>query len=148
MLESTPQSPKGDDYHKSGGMYYGAMLELFEFAKKLRLNQTVTEKIFWDRVRNKQLLGNKFRRQHPINRYIADFYCHKLKFVIELDGGYHLDTDQAKYDFNRDGEMEEFGILVKRISNEQIFTNLESTLVMLSKDLILRADLLLQEDGR
>ena len=148
MIKLTPRSPQGDDHPRASSMYYGALPELFEFAKKLRLNQTVAERKLWDKVRNKQLLGHKFRRQHPINRYIADFYCHKLKFVIELDGGYHLDRDQVKYDFNRDGEMEEFGILVKRIKNDQILSNLELTIASISKELTMRADRLLKEAGR
>jgi len=129
-------------------MHYGAEPELFEFAKELRANQTQVETVLWERLRNKQLLGYKFRRQHPLYKYIADFYCHKLKYVIELDGEYHYKPEQSQYDFNRDGEMKELGILVKRIKNEQILNNLDNSIDSISKDITKRAALLLQEVGR
>jgi very-short-patch-repair endonuclease len=148
MPTYSSQSPQGEVHSRNSGMYHGAAIKLFEFAKKLGRNQTETEDILWVRLKNKQLLGYKFRRQHAIDRYIAGFYCHKLKFVIELDGGYHRDPEQTKYDFLRDGEMKEFGILVKRIKNEQILANLEPTLAALSRDFILRAVLLHEEVGK
>ena len=143
MPPPTPQSPQGEVNRADQGMHFGAERELFEFAKGLRRNQTLAEEHLWNRLRNKQLLECKFRRQHPLNKYIADFYCHKLKYVIEVDGGYHLTKEQSKYDFNRDGEMKELGILVRRFRNEQILLNLEDTIESISKDILKRADLLL-----
>ena len=143
MPPRTPQSPQGEANRTSQAMHFGAEPELFEFAKELRWNQTRAENALWDRIRNKQLLGYKFRRQHPLYIYIADFYCHKLKFVIEVDGGYHLTMEQSKYDFSRDGEMKELGILVKRIRNEQILNNLDETIESISIDINNRAGLLL-----
>ncbi len=63
--------------------------------------------------------------------------------MIEVDGGYHLTKEQSKYDFNRDGEMKELGILVRRFRNEQILLNLDDTIESISKDILKRADLLL-----
>ena len=143
MPPRTPQSPQGEVNHADQGMHFGAERELFEFAKELRRNQTLAEEHLWNRLRNKQLLECKFRRQHPLNKYIADFYCHKLKYVIEVDGGYHLTKEQSKYDFNRDGEMKELGILVRRFRNEQILLKLEDTIESVLKDILKRADLLL-----
>ena len=97
--------------------------------------QTPAEEILWKSVKNRQLLGYKFRRQHTINKYIADFYCHELKYVIEIDGGYHSDQEQIKYDFNRDGEMKDFGIFVKRIRNEFIMNDFEHAIMELSGDI-------------
>jgi len=53
-------------------------------------------------LKGKQLLGLKFRRQHPINKYIVDFYCHKKKLIIELDGGIHEEGTQEEYDKERE----------------------------------------------
>jgi very-short-patch-repair endonuclease len=133
MPPRTPQSPQGEVNRTDLGMHFGAERGLFEFA----------EEHLWNRLRNKQLLECKFRRQHPLNKYIADFYCHKLKYVIEVDGSYHLTKEQSKYDFNRDGEMKELGILVRRFRNEQILLNLEDTIESILKDILKRADLLL-----
>lgn len=143
MPTPTPHSPKGDVNYTSQDMYYGAVPELFKFAKELRRNPTQAEEYLWNRLRNKQLLDYKFRRQHPVNKYKADFYCHKLKYVIEVDGGYHLNMEQSKYDFNRDGEMRDLGILVKRFRNEQILNNIDNIIESISKDIISRAGLLL-----
>ena len=71
-----------EGYNIESGMYYGAPHSIFEKARFLRDNPTNTETILWERLR-KNKLGVKFRRQHPINIYIADFYCHKIKLVIE-----------------------------------------------------------------
>jgi cyclase len=69
-------------------MFYGALPLIFERADGLRKNPTEEEKILWERLKAKKL-GVKFRRQHPIWNYIADFYCHELKLVIEVDGSIH-----------------------------------------------------------
>jgi len=71
-------------------MFYGASPLIFERAKELRKRMTETENILWNALRRKNRKGYKFRRQHPMSTYIADFYCHQLKLVIEIDGGYHL----------------------------------------------------------
>lgn len=66
-------------------------------ARHLRREQTEAERILWARLRNRQLLGWKFRRQYPIGNYIVDFYCPELGLVIELDGGQHASrTDEDK----------------------------------------------------
>jgi cyclase len=81
-------------------MFYGAAPYLFRYAKKLRNNPTKAESLLWDKLKQKQL-GFKFRRQHPVYKYIADFYCHKLKLIIEIDGDYHNETYQKEYDIFR-----------------------------------------------
>lgn len=131
----TPRSPKGEDLPLEEGMHYGATPKLFEFAKELRQNQTKAEEILWEEIKNRQLLGKKFRRQHPIDRYIADFYCHELKYVIEVDGGYHEDQVQKKYDFNRDGEMILSGIFIRRFKNIDIVNNINEVLKIINKDI-------------
>ena len=76
-------------------MFYGAKRKIFERAKELRENMTDAEKILWTRLKSNQL-GVRFKSQHPINIFIVDFYCHKYKLVIEVDGDYH--KEQKDYD--------------------------------------------------
>lgn len=78
-----PQSP-----FKEGGMFNQAHPLIFENAKVLRKNMTEGEKVLWGYLKG-GLNGLKFRRQHPIGIYIADFYCHSVKLIIELDGKIH-----------------------------------------------------------
>jgi len=143
LSSNTPQSPNGEDIPEIEGMYYGAKPELFIIAKKLRAKQTQTESLLWKKLINKQLLGYKFRRQHPINNYIADFYCHRLKFVIELDGKYHSSSTQYSYDIKRDEDMEEFGILVLRIKDNELLNDFDNTIKTIIAVIKIQADHLL-----
>lgn len=70
-------------------MFYSAPPYAFERARELRMNMTQAEEILWEHLKKKQLNGYKFRRQHPVFKFIVDFYCHKAKLVVELDGEYH-----------------------------------------------------------
>ncbi len=97
------------------------------FARELRKNQTPAEVLLWKLLRNRRLLGFKFFRQHPIvvekyngrtGFYIADFYCAEKKLVIEVDGLIH--AFQIDYDKVRDVIMNEFGLTVFRITNDEI----------------------------
>ena len=69
--------------------FYGATEETFERAKSLRKKMTDGEKLFWQLLRRNNVKGFYFRRQHPIGHYVADFYCHKAKVVVELDRAVH-----------------------------------------------------------
>jgi len=71
-------------------------------------------------LRNRKILGFKFRRQHPLDKYIADFYSHEAKLIIEIDGGIHNQLDSIEYDKNRSYELEELGIKVLRFTNEEV----------------------------
>jgi very-short-patch-repair endonuclease len=108
--------------------YYGASQELIKLAKELRKNQTKTEKVLWAALRNHRFSDYKFRRQHSVKWFIADFYCHKVKLIIEVDGGIHNITSQSEYDESRAAELETLGIQVIRFSNEEILNNLEYVL--------------------
>ncbi len=105
------------------------------FARELRKNQTEEEKIVWEQLRNRRLLGFKFLRQHPVvfsrindsNRfYIADFYCAEKKLVVEIDGLIH--TLQIEEDKARDMVMNETGLQVIRITNEEVNRNVYAVL--------------------
>jgi len=70
-------------------MWKGAPANSFLLAKRLRGRMTQAEILLWEKLKNKQFKGCKFRRQHPIHQFVVDFYCHKLKLIIEIDGKYH-----------------------------------------------------------
>ena len=109
-------------------MFYGAKPEIFRLANYHRNNPTEAEKILWNYLRKFRTEGKVFRRQHPVVFFIADFYCHKLKLVIEVDGDYHLEQSQYCYDENRSAELERYGIKVLRFKNEEIVNNIEKVL--------------------
>ncbi len=115
-------------------MFFEAEPIIFEYAKKLRNNPTKAEQYLWNYL-NKNQLGIKFRRQHPISKYITDFYCHKLRLVIEIDGDYHTDAEQMKYDRFRSNELEEFEIKVIRFSNKQVLNDVEFVLEQLKDEI-------------
>ena len=93
-----------------------------EIILALRKNATLAENILWKELSNKKLKGYKFRRQHKVGPYIADFYCHKAGLVIEVDGGYHY--KQEDKDALRNKWMEGIGLKVLRVSNEDIIDDL------------------------
>lgn len=109
---------------ESDNMWKGASPQIFLNAKKLRENQTEAEEKFWLAVKDNQIEGYKFRRQHPLSIYIADFYCHALKLVIEIDGGYHLDEEQQLLDKKRIADLEFQGLNVIRFTNEEVMYRL------------------------
>ncbi len=108
---------------------------IFQNAEVLRRNMTPAETLLWEYLKNSQL-GVKFRRQHPIGIYIADFYCHKHKLIIELDGSIHNVPDVAANDIERQLYLEANGIKFLRFKNEQIFNQLEEVLTTITNELI------------
>jgi cyclase len=105
-------------------MYLGADRFIFQNAQALRNTQTDAEAILWAHLKSKQL-GVKFRRQHPLGIYIADFYCHNYKLVIELDGSIHNLPEIIQKDIVRQGHLQADGFKVLRFSNKQIFNQLD-----------------------
>ena len=103
----------------STSMHYGASKEIFQIAERLRRDMTITEKIIWEKVSDKQL-AVRIRRQHPIWKFIADFYCHEVKLVIEIDGGIHLRSENKEYDISRDIILKEFQIEILRFTNDEV----------------------------
>ena len=94
-----------------------------ELARDLRANPTRAEKDLWRALRGRRLEGFKFRRQAPIDRYIADFVCFEAKLVIEIDGPMH--ADHADYDAGRTAVLEGFGYRVVRIADRDVLDDLE-----------------------
>ncbi|MDJ0761468.1 MAG: endonuclease domain-containing protein [Myxococcota bacterium] len=105
------------------------------FARELRKNLTNTEQLLWTRLRKKSLLGFRFRRQHPIGPFIADFYCADAGLVIELDGGIHNEQERQKQDKLRDKAINDHGLETLRFDNRDIETNLEGVIEIIKKKL-------------
>jgi very-short-patch-repair endonuclease len=103
-------------------MFYGASALIFENARELRNNMTHAEHLLWGYLRTKPA-GFKFRRQHPIGFYIADFYCDKLKLVIEVDGEIHEADEARLLDKVREENLLKDGLKVHRIKNKDILSN-------------------------
>ena len=100
-------------------------------ARELRASMTDAEKILWNRLRKKQLNGKYFRRQHPYNIYILDFYCFEANLVIEVDGEIHL--KRRIYDKERTRFLKSSGAQVLRFTNKDIETKLEWVLNKINK---------------
>jgi len=108
-------------------MFLGADKNVFENAKALRGNLTNAELFLWSYLKQKPF-GYKFRRQHPISIYIADFYCHALKLIIEVDGKIHSEIDIQKRDIERQKNLESEGISFLRFTNEDVEKNLNNVI--------------------
>jgi very-short-patch-repair endonuclease len=113
-------------------MFYGAAPSLFDNARQLRLNMTRAEKLLWNALKSSQLHGFRFRAQHPISIFVADFYCHAARLVVELDGGIHDDADQRTYDENRTYLLTEFGLTVIRFPNEVVYDRINEVLATIA----------------
>ncbi len=103
-------------------MYYGANSFVFQKAEELRKNMTSAENIIWKHLQI-NLWKLKFRRQHPIANYIADFYCHAIKLVIEIDGDIHDIEEIKNYDEAREKSLKELGLTIIRFKNDDVFKN-------------------------
>ena len=87
----------------------------------LRQNLTEAEAKLWRELRGRQVQGYKFRRQHPIEDYVADFACLALKLVVEIDGATHSTTEELAYDVARTAVLEGLGWQVIRFTNDDVF---------------------------
>ena len=110
---------------KSYTFFQNASSDAFEKARALRKNGTKAEDKLWQAVRNRKIDGLKFRRQHPFYIYIFDFYCHKAKLAIEIDGGYHDLPKQKTLDIERTDRIREMGISELRFTNENVINQFD-----------------------
>ncbi len=113
--------------HYRGGYDFAGLVEK---ARALRKKQTSAEALFWELVRDRRFMGLKFRRQHQLGDYVADFYCHEYRLVIELDGDIH--AVKRKKDHKRDTWMQSQGFKVLRFKNEQLLDDPESVLTAIA----------------
>ena len=102
--------------------------KLREFTKQLRNNSTLSEVLLWKQIKGKAL-GVEFKRQVPMLEYIVDFYCQEIGLAIEVDGNIH----DFRYleDAQRQQEIEKYGVIFIRFSNEEIKNNMFSVILSL-----------------
>ncbi|MGC4118006.1 MAG: DUF559 domain-containing protein [Myxococcales bacterium] len=98
---------------------YGDRPDVEACARQLRRVMTRAERVLWERLRGNKIAGLRFRRQHALEGYIADFFCHHARLIVEVDGETH--ADQLEYDRERDEHFARLGYLVLRYTNEQVF---------------------------
>ena len=110
--------------------------ELIERARELRKKGTPAETLLWELLRGRQLHGRKFRRQHPIGRFIADFFCDDARLIIELDGAVHQEPDQKARDRIRDEILRQHNLHVLRFSNDEVLHDIESVLQRISDHIL------------
>ncbi|KAF0135324.1 MAG: DNA methylase [Candidatus Saganbacteria bacterium] len=103
------------------------------FARTLRKEQTKAEKIVWELLRKRKFMDLKFRRQHVIEGFILDFYCHELKLAVEIDGGIH--ERRKDYDEVRQEIIESEGIQIIRFTNNEIINNKRDVLNKIEKSI-------------
>lgn|GEM_PF-437909 len=115
-------------------------------SRDLRRRQTDAERLLWARLRDRRLVGAKFRRQHPIGRFIADFACPELGLVVELDGGQH--SAQSKADARRTDELSRHGYRVLRFWDNDVLKSLESVLGAILAEVISPSPLPSPAQGR
>lgn len=96
------------------------------FARKLRREQTDAERKLWSRLRDRQVCNAKFRRQHPIGSFVADFCCVEAGLIIELDGGQHADNADA--DEQRTSYLRQNGFRVLRFWNNAVLQNTDAVM--------------------
>ena len=96
--------------------------------RSLRKRLTAAEAVLWSLLKNKQLDGRKFRRQHSVDRYILDFYCPSERLAIELDGENHFTAEGMLYDENRTRYLQSINIRVIRFENEEVFQSPQGVL--------------------
>ena len=109
------------------------LTSLKETRRYLRKNMTEAELVLWEVLKGKKLCGKKFRRQHSIGFYIADFYCPSVKLVIELDGQHHYTPKGIEKDIDRDKHLELMNIKVLRFENKEVLENLTQVLKTIKK---------------
>ncbi len=116
-------------------MWTGAPTSIFLKAKELRNQMTLSERQLWSELEKNKLLGVKFRRQHPIGIYIVDFYAHKFKLIVELDGKYHQNKKQQILDNERTAFLEFNGLKVIRFKNDEILENLATVIQRIKNEI-------------
>ncbi|HUX57759.1 MAG TPA: endonuclease domain-containing protein [Bacteroidales bacterium] len=106
-------------------MFYGASKNIFLRAIELRNNMALAEKLLWKELKRKEIFNARFKRQHPIDIFVVDFYCHKHKLAIEVDGEIHLKEEVQEYDDSRSHDIEKLGIKILRFTNKEVIENIE-----------------------
>jgi S-adenosylmethionine decarboxylase proenzyme len=106
--------------------------ELILRARELRRTATSAEQLLWDLLRRRQIHGRSFRRQHPLGRFIADFFCDDARLIIEVDGAVHLEPTQQERDRSREEILRANDLSVLRFTNNDVFNQTEKVLEAIS----------------
>jgi very-short-patch-repair endonuclease len=102
----------------------------------MRRQSTRAEAVLWEQLRAGGIGGHKFRRQHPVGRFVLDFYCAEKRLCVEVDGPIH--DRQTERDAARDAALASYNIYVLRIRNEDVFGDLEHALSRITAALAMR----------
>lgn len=116
--------------HYRGGFEFSGMVGR---ARELRGEETEAERLLWELLRDRRLLGFKFRRQHQVGKYIADFFCRQAKLVIECDGSAHDGNEPWHHDQKRDAYLIAQGLRVMRFTNEQVLNDKDNVLAEIAE---------------
>ena len=108
---------------------FGTGPEMLRIAGELRRSMTPAEKILWKRLRNRQVKGFRFRRQHPIKDFIVDFFCYDAMLVIEIDGTVHNEVSQAERDEQRTLILKRLGINEIRFTNDEVLNQTNKVII-------------------
>ena len=117
-------------------IYYSAKPQGLRLAGDLRHNMTRVEKLLWKQLRNRKIDGFRFRRQHPVDEFIVDFFCYEANLVIELDGESHLDPAQSERDIERTRILNRHGLKVIRFKNEEVENMMKNMIIQIKKELM------------
>jgi very-short-patch-repair endonuclease len=104
-------------------------------ARKFRKQPTTAERVQWTALRGRRLGGWKFRRQHPMEQFVLDFFCRGKHMAIEIDGAVHDDADTAEHDAERAAFLSRHGVTLLRFRNEQVMNDLSGVLEMIRKEM-------------
>ena len=108
---------------------------LKQYSRQLRKNMTDAERRIWAKIRMKQLKGYQFYRQKPIGDYIVDFFCPRVKLVIEVDGSQHFSDETTEYDKIRSEYLSSLGLKVLRFTNTEVLTHIESVIESINENI-------------
>jgi ATP-dependent DNA helicase RecQ len=111
-------------------------MTMTELAQDLRTSSTLPDGVLWQALRARQLCGFKFRRQHPIEPYVLDFYCPELKLAVEIDGSTHGSEEQRAHDARRDAWLAERGIRTVRVSAQLVLDELDAVVRTLEHEVM------------
>jgi very-short-patch-repair endonuclease len=117
-------------------IYYGAKPQGLRLAGDLRHSMTPAKKLLWKQLRDRKMAGFRFRRQHPIDEFIVDFFCYEANLVIELDGEVHLDAAQRERDIERTKILNHHGLKVIRFKNEEVENMINGVVIQIKNELI------------
>lgn len=109
--------------------------ELKQIARDMRQQPTKAENHLWQYLRNRQINGARFRRQHSIGSFVVDFVCISQRLIIEVDGSIHDLEEQQSYDMQRQSFLEEQGFRVIRFTNDQILQDIQLVIESIANDL-------------